>query len=297
MAAPAVTRSAVKRTFIERENGTPAADMGLPVLTTLVASLLTAGNVKIAVLAFSASGVDPTVAASVTESVTAEIAVRGYFDPISATEIQTMLGVERQKALLGCGEENCVTELAGAIGAPYVMSGSLVKLEGVFQLNLTVIDSKKSRTVGRSTKLVKDFESLRFQIPYAVAEASGTPLPPAPSRVLPYTMIGVGGAAMLGGGVVGIIALTDESVVKGELAADDMNRTVVLKPAKTYSDRLDTIATLKTISLVSLIAGAALVVGGIVFMPPAAPEAGVKVALVPVALPGGAGAALVGVIP
>ena len=271
--------------------------MGLPVLTTLVASLLTAGNVKIAVLAFSASGVDPTVAASVTESVTAEIAVRGYFDPISATEIQTMLGVERQKALLGCGEENCVTELAGAIGAPYVMSGSLVTLEGVFQLNLTVIDSKKSRTVGRSTKLVKDFESLRFQIPYAVAEASGTPLPPAPSRVLPYTMIGVGGAAMLGGGVVGIIALTDESVVKGELAADDMNRTVVLKPAKTYSDRLDTIATLKTISLVSLIAGAALVVGGIVFMPPAAPEAGVKVALVPVALPDGAGAALVGVIP
>lgn len=271
--------------------------MGLPVLTTLVASLLAAGNVKIAVLAFSASGVDPTVAASVTESVTAEIAVRGYFDPISANEIQTMLGVERQKMLLGCGEETCVTELAGAIGAPYVMSGSLVKLEGVFQLNLQVIDTKKSHTVGRSTKLVKDFESLRFQIPYAVAEACGTPLPPAPSRVLPYTMIGVGGAAVLGGGVIGIIALTNESVVKGELAADDNNRTVVLSPAKTYSDRLDAIATQKTISLISLIAGAALVVGGIILIPPAAPEAGVKVAILPVALPDGAGAAVVGVIP
>ena len=266
-------------------------------LTTLVVSLLAAGNAKIAVLSFSASGVDPTVAASVTESVTAEIAVRGYFDPMSASEIQTLLGVERQKALLGCGEENCMTELAGALGAPYVMSGSLVKLEGVFQINLQVIDSRKSRTTGRSTKLAKDFESLRFQIPYAVAEACGTPLPPAPSRVLPYSMIAVGGAAVLGGGVLGIIGLSNEGVVRGELAADDTNRTVVLSPAKTYADRLDVIATQKTISLIALIAGAALVAGGIILMPPAAPEAGVRVALVPVVLPGGAGAALVGLLP
>ncbi|MDP1822270.1 MAG: hypothetical protein Q8L48_03480 [Archangium sp.] len=266
-------------------------------LTTLWGTLLAAGNMKIAVLAFSASGVDATVASAVTESVTAEIAVRGYFDPMSASEIQTVLGVERQKALLGCGEEDCMTELAGALGAPYVMSGSLVKLEGVFQLNLQVIDSRKARTIGRSTKLAKDFESLRFQIPYAVAEACGTPLPPAPSRVLPYSMVGVGGASLLGGGVLGIIALTSESAVLGELAADDRNRTVVLSTAKTYSDKLDAIATQKTISLVAMIAGAALVAGGIILMPPAAPEAGVKVALVPVVLPGGVGAAFVGVLP
>lgn len=266
-------------------------------LTTLVVSFLAAGNVKIAVLGFSASGVDATVAAAITESVTAEVAVRGYFDPISSGEIQTMLGVERQRQLVGCGEETCMTELAGALGAPYVMSGSLVKLEGVFQINIQVLDSRKSRTTGRSTKLAKDFESLRFQIPYAVAEACGTPLPPAPSRVLPYTMLGVGAAAAVGGGVLGIIALTNEGIVKGELAADDTNRTVILSPAKTYSDRLDAIALQKTISLISVIAGAALVVGGIILIPPAAPEAGVKVSLVPVPLFQGAGAALVGVFP
>ena len=236
-------------------------------LTTLLGSFLAAANVKIAVLAFSASGVDPTVAAAVTESVTAEVAVRGYFDPISSAEIQTLLSVERQRQLIGCSEENCMTELAGALGAPYVMSGSLVKLEGIFQLNIQVIDSRKSRTTGRATKVAKDFESLRFLIPYAVAEACSTPLPPAPSRVLPYTMVGVGGAALLGGGVLGIMALTNEGIVKAELAADDTNRTVVLSPAKTYAERLDTIATQKTISLVAVIAGAALVVGGLVFIP------------------------------
>ena len=266
-------------------------------LSALLSSVLAAGKMKIAVLAFSASGVDPTVANSVTESVTAEIAVRGYFDPMSASEIQTVLGVERQKQLLGCGEDTCMSELAGALGAPYVMSGSLVKLEGVFQLNLQVIDSRKASSVGRSTKLVKDFESLRFQIPYAVAEACGTPLPPAPSRVLPYTMIGVGGAAVIGGGVLGILALTNEGLVRGELASDDTNRTVVLKPAQNYAQRLNDIALQKTIALSALIAGAVVLGVGIVLIPPAAPEAGVKVALVPMALPDGAGAAFVGVLP
>lgn len=266
-------------------------------LTLMVSSLLAAGNARMAVLAFNASGVDQAVAASVTESVTAEVAVRGYFDPISSTEIQTMLGVERQKQLLGCGEESCVTELAGALGAPFVMSGSLVKLEGVFQLNIQVIDTAKSRTIGRSTKLSKDFESLRFQIPWAVAEACGTPLPPAPSRVLPYTMLATGGAAIVTGGVLGIIALNNESVVRGELAADDQNRTVVLQPAKTYTDRLNAVSTQKTVSLVALLAGAALVGAGFFLIPPAAPEAGVKVSLVPVVTPGGGGAALVGVLP
>jgi TolB-like protein len=266
-------------------------------LSVLLSSLLAAGKVKIAVIAFSASGVDATVATSVTESVTAEIAVRGYFDPMSSGEIATVLGVERQKQLMGCGEDTCMSELAGALGAPYVMSGSLVKLEGVFQLNLQVINSRKASTTGRSTKLAKDFESLRFQIPYAVAEACGTPLPPAPSRVLPYTMIGVGGAALIGGGVLGIVTLTNESVVRGELAADDNNHTVVLNPASTYAKRLDDIAVQKTISLTALIAGAVILGTGLFLIPPAAPEAGVKVALVPVALPGGAGAAFVGVLP
>jgi TolB-like protein len=268
------------------------------VLSVLVmSSVLAAGGAKMAVLSFTASGVDATVASSVTESVTAEIAVRGYFDPISASEIQSLLGAERQKQLLGCGEESCITELAGALGAPYLMSGSLVRLEGVFQLNVQVLDSAKARIIGRSTKVSKDFESLRFLIPYAVAEACGTPLPAPPSRVLPYSMIAVGGAAVIGGGVLGIVALNNESVLRGELGADDKNHTVVLNTATFYKGRLTEVAAQKSVALTGLIVGAALVGAGLFLIPPAAPEAGVKVALVPVPFPGGVGVALVGVLP
>ena len=118
-------------------------------LSVVMMSVLAASGAKMAVLSFTASGVDATVASSVTESVTAEIAVRGYFDPISAGEIQSLLGAERQKQLLGCGEETCITELAGALGAPYLMSGSLVRIEGVFQLNIQVLESAKSQSMPR----------------------------------------------------------------------------------------------------------------------------------------------------
>ncbi len=248
---------------------------------------------RIAVTGLSSAGeVDPKVAEAIGESVTAEVAARGYFEPISAGEIATLLGVERQRQLLGCGDDSCMTEIASALGAPYVMSGSLTKLEGIFQLNLQVVDSQKARTLGRSTKIARDFEGLRSLIPYAVAEACGTPLPPPPSRALPITLISVGGLSFVGGGVLGLIALNTESATTGALSADDNNPSV-LSPAETYRARFNETALQKTIALSALLAGAALIGLGVFFMPPDAPQPGVRVSLVPTLT----GAAIVGVMP
>ncbi len=256
----------------------------------LVAVLLTASapadRSKLAVLSLSSAGeVDAAVARSLTDLLTAEVDARGYFDPISSGEIETLIGAERQKQLVGgCSEDSgsCLAELAGALGAPFVMSGSLAKVGGVFQLNVQVVDTRNSRVLGRSSKLARDYESLRMQVPYAVAEACGTPLPPPPSRVLPYTMIATGGAAVIGGGVLAILALNNESLVRGELSADDdpNNRTVILKPASTYRAQLAQAQLQKTISLTALLAGAALVGVGLWLIPPDAPQPGQKVGLV-----------------
>ncbi len=270
--------------------------MTIPVLMAVLLSAAPAEKSKLAVLALTSAGeVDAAVARSLTELVTAEVAARGYFDPISSSEIETMLGAERQRQLLGCGEDStsCLTELAGALGAGFMLTGSLAKVGGVFQLNLQVVDTRNARTLGRTSKLARDFESLRMQVPYAVAEVCGTPLPPAPSRILPYTMIATGAAAVMAGGVLGILALNNESLARGELAADDMNATVVLRPAQTYRDQLARAALLKTVSLTALLAGAALVGVGLWLIPPDAPQPGQKVGL----LLTGNGVAIVGTFP
>lgn len=225
--------------------------------------------------------IETPVKESLTEAITAEVDARSYFEVVSSVEVRTMLSVERQRELTGCSENNCMAELAGALGAPFVLSGSLTRLGTVYQLNLQVIDTTKARPLGRSTKVAHDFEALRATLPWAVAEACGTPLPPAPSRVLPYTLIGAGAAALIAGGVLGIVSLNNESVVRGELSADNDNGTVVLRPASTYRDRLNAIAIQKSISLGALLAGAVLMGIGIWRIPPDAPQTGVRVAVLP----------------
>ncbi len=263
-------------------------------LALMVSAAGAGERAKLAVLDLTAAGeIDPHVAKAVGESVTAEVQVRGFFDPISSAEVATMLGAERQRQILGCAEDSCLTELAGALGARFVMSGSLAKLGGAFQLNLQVMDTRTSKILGRTTKLAKDFEGVRLQIPYAVAEACGTPLPPPPSRVVPYAMMSSGAAGLIAGGVLGILALNNESVLRGELSADDQNRAVVLQTAQNYRQRLDAVGAQKTVSVLALVAGAGLVGGGLYLNPPDAPQPGVKVAVVPM----GNGVALVGVLP
>lgn len=258
-------------------------------LSVLAMLLLTAAPApstkpRLAVTGLKAVGdVGEDFAAAMTEAISAEIGARGYFEPMTSSEIATVLGLDRQKQLLGCSEESstCMAEVAAALGAPYAMSGSLTKIEGLYQLNLQVIDTQRTRTVARSTKLARDFEGLRSLIPYAVAEASGTPLPPAPSRVLPVTLLSAGGAALVTGAVFGILALNNEAVIRGELGTDDGNKTVVLAPTDSYRSRLAQTAAQRTGALALLVSGAVLVAMGIVLFPPDAPQPGVKVGLLP----------------
>ena len=98
--------------------------------------------------------------------------------------------------------------------------------------------------------------------------------------MLPYTLIATGGAAVIGGGVLAILALNNESLTRGELAADDGNNPVILKPAATYRAQLAQAQLQKTISLTALLAGAALVGVGLWLNPADAPQPGQKVGLV-----------------
>lgn len=239
---------------------------------------------RLVVLDFTpAGGVPPEVAGALTETATAEAAGRGFFEVMGAKEIQTVLGVERQKQLLGggCDGTDCLNQLSGVLGARFAMSGTVAKLGSAYQLNLQVLDTKKGQPLGRSTRLAKDLESLRAQIPYAVAEASGTPLPPPPSRVVPYSLISGGIAVLAGAVIVGFDGLSQERVVNSEFAASASN-PAVLKTYQQYRSQSSTIAVEKTASLAALAAGAGLIAVGVYLNPPEVVSgAGVRLSLAP----------------
>lgn len=258
----------------------------------LTSALLSAAEKpKLAVLELQALGTPPETASALTEAMTQELTRRGFFDVVSSRDIQTLLGVERQKQLLGCSDDasSCLAELAGALGSRFVLSGSLAKLGDALQLSVQMLDTQKSQTVARGVRLANDVDALVAQLPYLLAESTATPLPPPPSRALPVTLLAVGGAAVVAGAILGVDALSRDRALAADLgqSAD----TGVFKGLPTYRAEADFIGLEKTLSLATMLSGAALVTLGLILYPKDLVRGGVT--LVPTAR----GLALVGLLP
>jgi TolB-like protein len=251
---------------------------------------------RLIVLELSAGGgVEAEVAGALTEAVTQEVADRGFFQVLSSKEVQTLVGLERQKQLVGCSEaDQCLTELAGALDARFILSGSIARLGGAYQLAVQTLDSRRAQPVGRATRLSADLTELRKAIPWMVAEATGTPLPPPPSRVLPYSLLGAGGLALIGGGLLGVNAIAHEDAVNRELQRGEDFATT-LNTLESYRQESRAIATKRTVSLITLLAGAGLIAAGIALNPPDVSRSGGGVALW--LTPDGASVAFTGALP
>lgn len=249
---------------------------------------------KLLVLALTpGGGVDPQVAAALTAQVTEEIARRGFFTVLSAAEVQTLLGVERQRQLVGCSEEttSCLAELSGALGARFVVSGSLTRVGSAYQLSVQTLDSQRAQPVGRSTRLATDIAEFRSALPFLTAEATATPLPPPPSRLLPFSLIGAGGLALVGGMVLGMSALQREAAINSQLELG-AKRPGVLDSVETYQREARATARMRTGALGAMLGGGALIGLGIYLNPPDVSRPGLAALWVG---PGGVGFA--GVLP
>ncbi|MDP1828923.1 MAG: hypothetical protein Q8L48_37020 [Archangium sp.] len=257
-------------------------------LVVLLAGSSWAERPKLILLTLTGSGVEPAQLESVTERLATTLQARGVFEVLSTKDVQTLLGLERQKQLLGCSEtsSSCIAELGGALGARFVLSGSLVKLGDAFQLTLSTLDAQRVQPVGRSVRLADSLAALMETLPWAVAEATALPAPPEPSRLLPALALGVGGAALVGGGILGIQALTQEASLQGELSNQG-----ALDARVDYERRAAQPAMMKSVALGTLIGGGVLIAVGALLWPRGVAGSGVAV------VPTGSGFALAGVLP
>ncbi len=251
----------------------------------VLSAALAADKPKLAVLDVQPIGVDAAQAIALGEAMTQELSRRGFFEVISSNDIRTLLGVERQKQLLGCGDSSCTAELSGAIGARFVLQSSLTKLGDSLQLSLQMLDTAKSQSLARSVRIAKDTGQLAALLPWALAEATATPLPPAPSKVLPWTLIGVGAAVFAGGGIIAIDGFSRERALNNELQPNGVYQTY-----SHYQEELSVIARNKWAGLGAVAGGAALIGLGVALFPK---DTGGALALVP----SSNGAVLVGVFP
>jgi hypothetical protein len=165
-------------------------------------------ELKLAAPGLSVTGLDSTVAEPLTDHLAKAFApVR----VITARDISVLLGLERQKQLLGCAEssDSCMAELGNALGAQGVLLGDIVKLGNVIQINLRVIDPVNGRVLASaSTRVESDgaiFDALttlgqqtRAQFIAVWRERSGVHASRGTRRFALIPFVVAGGAALAG---------------------------------------------------------------------------------------------------
>lgn len=112
-------------------------------------------TIRVAVYEITGSDVDKKHLALITDSIIAEIRKLEKVSAIGMNEIQALLSMEQSKQMMGCSDESCLLEIASALGADYIILGSLGKVgeESVFSLKR--IDMRTGKAEHTFTKRMK----------------------------------------------------------------------------------------------------------------------------------------------
>lgn len=175
---------------------------------------------KMAVMDFKAvQGVSAGTVEILGNVIAADLARQG-FDVISKSDIQAMLGFQKERQLLGCTEDaNCIAEIGGSLGVDYVLTGQVGQIGTQFNISMLVVDSRKAKVVTRLSSFCEANEdalvkSARASVGTITIAIRGGPLPEGPPPSRPFTRSpatawaawGTGAALLAGGAVVGIMA-------------------------------------------------------------------------------------------
>ena len=82
---------------------------------------------------------------------------------VTAREISTLLGLERQKQLLGCNENAgaCIAELANALGVDAIVVGDVAKFGQTYQVNVKALNASDAKVLAaRSARVEGDVATL-----------------------------------------------------------------------------------------------------------------------------------------
>ena len=173
------------------------------VVTAVLAADPAASKIKLAAPALSYANLDEKTGDFFLDALGQGLIKHGA-DVITQKEISAVVGLERQKQLIGCGDDqsSCLAELAGALGVDGIVTGSMAKTSGGFAVNLKIVASSSGKTLAAESTRVKSDDALldwfevgakrlvdasRKALGKQPAVAKPEPLLPDPSAATPST--------------------------------------------------------------------------------------------------------------
>ena len=216
--------------------GCPCKSPRVPSLLLLM--LLSADPIRLAAPKMQVTNVDARVAEPIGRQLAQELAIQPGLRVTTPEEISTLLGLDRQKVLLGCAE-TCTAELAGALGVDAVILSSVSLVGSSYLLNIKAIGAADGRQLSVISQRVPSVDALLDAMSLAakqvatdlrkalrpseaaapVAAVAEVTQPTSPKAWIPGV---VGGALALGGGVLyGLSKLQEARIRAGDPADVD----------------------------------------------------------------------------
>jgi TolB-like protein len=213
-------------------------------------------KVRVAVMEIRALGTETHMTDLLSEVALTEASSIARVEVIGRSDIESLLGFEKQKKMLGCTEESsCLAEIGGALGVDYVLVGSIGRLGKLLRVDMKLVDSQRGRVRGRTGESVEGREEQlvasvqravhRLLDPLvpdlatsaiapspvpAVARVPTSPADAAPGaagssrRTWGWTLAGSGLALVAGGAAFGALASSAYTDEKAAAAAGDLAR-------------------------------------------------------------------------
>ena len=112
-----------------------------------------------------ATYVDAKTVGLVQNLVSSELAQQKGFELITGADLRKMLALQSERQAMGCNaEDSCLSEIAGAMGARYVIYGEMGKLGSFYLLSLNLFDSQESKSTARASIKGKSIDDAVNQI-------------------------------------------------------------------------------------------------------------------------------------
>lgn len=146
-------------------------------LAVLVAAGPPAAPLSVAAPDLVGIGIRKELAQALTEHYAIALAKREGITVVTSKQIAALLGIERQKQLLGCEEDavSCAGELAAALGSDLVLSGTVTKAGASYLVNLSLVSTKTNKPVASWSSQTSSEASLFDELASA-AERTGEEL-------------------------------------------------------------------------------------------------------------------------
>lgn len=221
-----------------------------PLLTVLIATASSAPRMVIADVV-DVSGTDAALARVCTQVAVSEVQADGRFQAMGSAEVAQLLGLERQKQLLGCNDSSsCLAEIGGALGADFLFTSQLGHIGARFRLDVKLLDTRRARVVGSAGEFVSGSQEqvldlmqrltrqllerapgLPARAVAALAPSTAKKVEPASepmlrSRVPAWVALGTGAALGIGAGLLALKNRSDYLALEEDPSDADLRESL-----------------------------------------------------------------------